>query len=104
MSEYVQKKEGIFCLVFRVRKPGHYARTAKLTVLLGIEPGDPQIPEHMDGSLEKPRRWVRVLQNHGTTVEVFQDSINEIFTEIEADGLHQYGYDTDDNRVFCGTI
>ena len=71
-----------------MRKPGHYARTAKLTVLLGIEPGDPQVPPHIDGSVEKPRRWCRVLQNHGTTIEVFQDFIEEICSEVENDGLH----------------
>ena len=94
------RKRGYSVSFFRLRKPGHYARTAKLTVLLGIEPGDPQIPDHMDGILERTRRWVWVLQNHGITIKVFHDFINEICTDIEVDGLHQYGYDTDDNRVF----
>ena len=94
------RKRGYSVSFYRVRKPGHYARTAKLTVLLGIEPGDPQVPPHIDGSVEKPRRWVRVLQNHGTTIEVFRDFIEEICTEIEVDGLHLLGYDTDDRRVF----
>ena len=43
---------------------------------------------------------MRVLQNHGTTVEVFHDFIEEICTENEEDGLHLLGYDTDDRRVF----
>jgi len=98
------RKRGYSVSFFRLRKPGHYPRTAKLAVLLGIEPGDPQIPDHMDGSLDRPRRWVQVLQNHGTTVEVFHDFINEICMDIEVDGLHQHGHDTDDNHVFCGTI
>ena len=94
------RKRGYAVSFYRVRKPGHYARTAKLTVLLAIEPGDPQIPAGIDGSVEKLRRWCRVLQNHGTSIEVFQDFVNEICTEIEVDGLHRLGYDTDDSRVF----
>ena len=94
------RKRGYAASFYWMRKPGHYVRTAKLTVLLGIEPGDPHVPPHIDGSVEKPRRWVRVLQNHGTTIEVFRDFIEEICSEVENDGLHLLGYDTDDRRVF----
>ena len=52
----------------RVRKPGHYVRNTKLTVLLAVEPGDPQIPAHIDGSVERPRRWIRTIQNSGMSV------------------------------------
>ena len=93
------RKRGCAASFYWMRKPGHYVRTAKLTVLLGIEPGDPHVPPHIDGSVEKPQRWVRVLQNHGTTVEVFHDFINTICREIEVDELHGQ-YDTDDQRVF----
>ena len=96
------RKWGYTVSFYRVRQPGNYARTEKLTVLLGIKPGDPQVPPHIDGSVEKPRRWVRILQNHGTTIEVFRYFIEEICTEIEMDGLHLLGYDTNDRRVFCG--
>ena len=94
------RKRGYAISFYRVRKPGHYVRNTKLTVLVAVEPGDPQIPAHIDGSIEKPRRWLRVLRNQGTTVEVFHDFIDHICTDIEVDGVHNLGYDTDDNRVF----
>ena len=50
------RKRGYAVSFYRLRKPGRYVRTAKLTVLLGIEPGDPQVPTRLDGSVEKPRR------------------------------------------------
>jgi hypothetical protein len=50
----------------RIRKPGHCCRDTKLTVLCGVEPGDPRLANHVLGSVQNPRRWVRVLRAAGT--------------------------------------
>ena len=81
---------------FRVRKEGHYKVGNKLTCLLAIEPGDHRLPPHQLGSVENPRRWVRCIQNGGTTVLVFRDFVDHICGSIEANPIPG----TDDHRVF----
>lgn len=45
----------------RVRCPAHYRRNeAKLNLILCVESGNPNIPAHMDGSMERPRKWFRL--------------------------------------------
>jgi hypothetical protein len=44
----------------RVRKPGHYTKGKKLTVIAAIEPGDPTLPPNVDG---------RVLPILGVSIE-----------------------------------
>ena len=39
----------------RVRKKGNYCRDTKVTVILAIEPGDPELPDHVVGSVQNPR-------------------------------------------------
>ena len=34
--------------------------TKKLTVMLGIEAGDPRLPDNLTGSIARPRRWIRI--------------------------------------------
>eukprot|EP00978_Attheya_sp_CCMP212_P037426 scaffold176038_cov34-Attheya_sp.AAC.1 len=58
----------------RIRKPGNYGSDAvKLTVILAIEPGDPHLPDHVEGSIQNSRRWFRVSTDVGTTIEVYKD-------------------------------
>ena len=40
---------------FRVRKKGNYCRDTKVTVILAIEPGDPELPDHVVDSVKNPR-------------------------------------------------
>ena len=68
----------------------------KLTVLVGIEPGDPALPPETLGSIERPRRWVRALRGTGTTVIVFWDFVDHICHDIEENGHAG----TDDHRIF----
>ena len=82
--------------LYRVRKRGHYTRDAKLTVLVGIEPGDPALPPETIGSVERPRRWVRALRGTGTTINVFRDFVDHICHDIEQNGHNG----TDDHRIF----
>lgn len=87
-------------MCYRVRKEGHYKVGNKLTCLLEIEHGDHRLPPQQLGSVENPRRWVRCIQNGGTTVVVFRDFCDHICSDIEANPIP----DTDDHRVFLWTI
>jgi len=81
--------------VFRVRKDGHYKHGSKITVLFGIEPGDPNLPPHARGSLQNPRRWVRCIRSRGTSTVMFRDFCDYICSDIENNGYNG----TDDHRI-----
>jgi len=81
----------------RIRKPGHYCRNTKLTCLFAIEPGDPTLPAHIDGSIETPRKWIRIFRRGGTDEFMFAafcDHICRSFETYPAPG------DVDAERVF----
>ena len=82
--------------VFRVRKDGHYHFGAKITVIFAIEPGDPRLPPHVLGSVQRPRRWIRCVHGCGTTTNIFRDFCDYVCTEIEQFGVQG----TDDHRIF----
>jgi hypothetical protein len=63
---------------FQIGKAGHYSWTQKLTVLIGIEPGDPRLPANIPGSIKNPGRWIRIVQGTGTTIQVFDEFIKSI--------------------------
>jgi hypothetical protein len=96
------RKNGWSVKFLRIRKPGHYSRTEKLTVLIGIEPGDPRLPNNISGSIERPGRWIQVIKGSGTTVQVFAQFIETINTAIEtrSGGLLQRGLPVDRDRVY----
>ena len=80
-----------------MRKEGHYSRVGnKLTVLIGIEPGDIRVPAGQLGSLDNPRQWVRCLQNSGTTINHFRDFCDLVCTDIEQNPVMP----TDMHRIF----
>lgn len=57
----------------RVRRPGNYGRgLVKITVILAVEPGDPALPAHVNGSVEWPRMWARVSTDVGTTADTYK--------------------------------
>lgn len=62
----------------RVRKLDHYTKRRKLTLILGIEPGDPNIPAHLDGSLANPRRWFQVLMVSGIKNLIFHNFVMDV--------------------------
>ena len=94
--EKLNRTRGWALKVHRVRKDGHYHHGAKLTCLLAIEPGDPRVPAHINGSIEWPRRWCLVTRNIGTTATVFGNFTNMICTDIETNPIPQ----TDEDRIF----
>jgi hypothetical protein len=98
--ERCNNKYGYSLRLYRIRKPGHYTRNQKLTVLLAIEPGDPRLPNNMPGSVAMPRRWCRVMQTGGTSTLAFASFVDHICTSIETNGIPAHVIDTDSHRVF----
>ena len=52
--ERTNKKYGYAHVSLWVRKPGHYTHDTKVTVIVAFEPGDPTLPDGVDGSLKNP--------------------------------------------------
>ena len=70
----------------RVVHPGNYTRDTKVTVIAAIEPGDPSLPANVDGSMNRPRRWIRVSTEKGTTSDVYKTFLlNKICDSFNAD-------------------
>lgn len=93
--EQTNRRSGVAHTSIRVRKPGHYVKGHKLTVLFMIEPGDPALPPDVDGSLQNPRRWFKFIQEGGTTSEVFSEFVDGVLQEMETSGK-----EVDQSRVF----
>ena len=89
---------------YQIRKAGHYSRTHKLTVLIGIKPGDPRLPANLPGSIENPGRWIRVVRGTGTTIQVFDAFIKSINASIEARVAACREFPMDRHRVYLGII
>jgi hypothetical protein len=85
---------------FQICKAGHYSRTQKLTVLIGIEPGDPRLPANIPGSIENPGRWIPVVRGTGTTIQVFDEFIKSINASIEARVVAGLKFPMDRHRVY----
>jgi hypothetical protein len=79
--EKVNRRKGLAHTTIRVRKPGHYGKGKKLTVILFIEPGNPALPAHVAGSIANPRRWFQFLEEGGTTAEVFAANVDLVLTK-----------------------
>ena len=80
-------KQGYALSCYRVRKPGHYLREEKLTILFAIEPGDHCLPPSTRGNIYSPRRWITVLRATGTSALAFADFIQSICTDIEGNSI-----------------
>jgi transposase len=80
----------------RVSKPGNYGRDVNVSVFLAVEPGDPRLPGHVYGSIQRPRRWCRVSLV-GANVDSFNALIASIVSNIDNHPLPGIGVQ---NRVF----
>ena len=82
---------------YMVHEHGHYSKGGvTFSAFLAIEPGDPRLPPHIQGSIVTPRRWFKVIQNGGATVTAFHDFVDYICTDIEQNRIPG----TDDHRIF----
>ena len=62
---------------------GHYVRTSRrINLFMAIEPGDPNLPPHVDGSAQNPRRWMFVTEEN-CNAQTFSILIDQICTDIE---------------------
>jgi hypothetical protein len=79
----------------RVRDTGHYNRNmTKLNLILAVEPGNPDLPPHVRGSVHKPRKWFRITTRSVDQL-LFADFVNQVCSDIE-----RYPVEGDDERVF----
>jgi hypothetical protein len=85
---------------FQIPKAGHYFQTQKLTVLIGIEPGDPRLPANNPGSIENPGRWIHVVPGTGTTIQVFDEFIKTFNVSIKARVATYLQFPMDGHRVY----
>jgi len=62
-----------------VRKIGKYGRgEVKVTVIIAIEPGNPQLAPGVPGSVQQPRIWCRTYPGKNTTTERYRDFLCDI--------------------------
>jgi hypothetical protein len=111
--EQTNKAYGHAHTTLRIRKPGHYCRNTKLTIIMAVESGDPSLPPHMDGSIAKPRRWTWVRNMTGTSAYMFADYMEYVCSSIEESPIPGLDEETRSRRgdpvstrrdSFCGTI
>ena len=92
------RKYGHMCAGIRVVKPGHYTKDTKLTIMLAVEPGDPQLQPEIRGSVQNPRRWLRILEKTGTSTLDFNDYLNYICDDLNTNvPLGEHG---NESRIF----
>jgi hypothetical protein len=81
------RRHGMAFSGLRVRKRGNYSRDTKLTVIMAVEPGDPNLPNNVYGSIAWPRRWVWVSEDAGTTAVRFAQFTRYVMEYIENNPL-----------------
>lgn len=92
--ERINKEYGYTHVSVWVWKPGHYTRDTKVTVIVAFEPGDPTLPDGVDGSLKNLRRWVWVQPYAGTDQVTFAYFCDYVCHELEQHPA-PYGLDND---------
>jgi hypothetical protein len=80
----------------RIRKDGHYHHDTKMTVIFAIEPGNPDLLPHAQGSIERPQCWIKCLRAVGTTTNIFCDYCDYICQDIEMKNITG----TDSHQIF----
>jgi hypothetical protein len=94
----VETKYGHTATSVRARKAGHFTKSCpKLNVIIAIEPGDPTIPAHVDGSVERPGKWIRIFRDGGTDKVQYAAFCEQVCTSIEQ---HPGPGDVDSDRYF----
>jgi hypothetical protein len=79
----------------KIRKPGNYDwGTFKLTIILAVETGDPDIPDGYIGSVSNPRVWARVTTEPRTSAEAYRVFVEHMLNT----------YDTIENPALCRTF
>ena len=80
-----QNKYGYAGKPYRVRDTGHYNRhMASVNLLMAVEAGNIAIPNHLRGSIAKPRRWFLLTQRN-CDQHLFGDFCEMVCADIEQD-------------------
>ena len=88
-----EKKIGRSYQAIRVRDGGHFSRSApELNLIMTVEPGNPNLPAHMLGSLENPRKWWHI-SSESVEQGMFSEYIDHVVSDIEANPL-PFGIDS----------
>jgi transposase len=88
--EKVNRRYGRAFSGVRVSYPGNYGRGTNVSVFLAVEPGHPELPAHVNGSIQNPRRWCRVSLI-GASARTFNDFIASIVADIDNNPLPGIG-------------
>ena len=93
----IEKSTGRALTCFHVRDTGHYSRMApSLTLILAVEPGNPNLPPHMYGSIYNPRKWWKITCDNVNQI-IFADFLEMVCSDIETNPVPG-GYDLE--RIF----
>jgi transposase len=81
----------------RVRDTAHYKRgESTVNLIMAIEPGNADLPGHVPGSTQRPRKWFKITT--GTVDEqVFAEFVEEVCSDIEESPA---SWETDKERIF----
>ena len=79
----VNRKYGCAIQGVRVLKPGHYTKTTNVTVILGVEPGDPRVPPGNLGSINNPRKWLRINVRRSTNADEFNNYLEYVMDDLQ---------------------
>jgi hypothetical protein len=74
----------------RVVQRGNYDPQTKLTIIFVMEPGDPNLPPGELGSVENPRRWVRVSNDIGTDAATYAEHIRNVLDDFGPNEPRRY--------------
>ena len=85
--EMTNRKRGFAHVSIRIRKPGFYTKSQKLTVICAVEARDPTLHPNQDGSIANPRRWYWISQDPGPDQQRFSQFVDRVLTDCETSGL-----------------
>ena len=92
--EACESRYGHAMTCIRVRDTAHYKRMSKgVNLILAIEPGNPNLPDHIYGSIQNPRRWW-IITTENVNQVVFADFVDSVCSDIETNPLPG-GYDSE---------
>ena len=84
----VETKYGQGYCSMRVQDVGHYTRTNRdyFLLLMTVEPGNPNLPDEVYGSIANPRKWWRIVQG-SCNQHIFADYMDYVCRSIEENPL-----------------
>lgn len=84
----VESKYGYGYKAVRVRDIAHYSRTSDdyISLIMTVEPGNPDLPGDVYGSVQNPRKWWKIIRCH-CNQDIFSDYIDYVCSDIEDNPL-----------------